>query len=218
MVLKLYGSSISTCTRTVAVTCKELNIPYEFISVDWAGGEHKTAEFTAIHPFGQIPYMVCHIYACFPDFISQCLCAISRYLAKRYTGNGAKLIPTDPKEEALFEQGVSIESSNFYPSAVGYASEKVFKPMFGATPNETRAAECLATLNTKLDAYNVLLGKQKYIGGNEYTLADIFHLAYGAALIQGGQVTLFESRPNVARWWKEISNRKAWLEVSEKGA
>ncbi|EIW80695.1 glutathione S-transferase [Coniophora puteana RWD-64-598 SS2] len=211
MVLKLYGFPISTCTRTVAATCKELNIPYEFINVDLAGGEHKTAEFTAVHPFGQIPYIDEDGFKLFESR------AISRYLAKKYAGNGPKLIPTDPKEEAIFEQGVSIESFNFYPSAIGYAKEKVFKPMFGLTTNEERAAEHLETLNAKLDAYDVLLGKQKYIGGNEYTLADIFHLAYALAVVEAGQGGLFESRPNVARWWEEISNRKAWVDVIEKG-
>ncbi|EIW80708.1 glutathione S-transferase C-terminal-like protein [Coniophora puteana RWD-64-598 SS2] len=212
MALKLCGSPISTRTRTVAATCKELNVPYEFVNVDLAGGEHKTAEFTAAHPFSQIPYIDEDGFKLFESR------AISRYLAKKYAGDNTKLIPTGPKEEALFEQGVSIESSNFYPSAIGYASEKVFKPYNVQYDSQTRAADCLATLNVKLDAYDVLLGKQKYIGGNEYTLADIFRLAYGAlALIQGGQVALFESRPSVARWWKDISNRKAWLEVIEKG-
>ena len=210
MVLKLHGASISTCTRTVAVVCKELNIPYELVEVDFAKGEHKGPAFTAVQPFGQVPYIDDDGFKLFESR------AIARYIAKKHAGQGGvRLIPTDPKEEALFEQGVSIESSNFYPSAVGYAIEKVFKPMRGLTGDDALAEEHLKTLSAKLDAYEVILGRQKYIGGNELTLADLFHLAYGTVLVKVGQGSLFESRPNVARWWKEISNRPSWLAVKD---
>ncbi|EIW77393.1 glutathione S-transferase [Coniophora puteana RWD-64-598 SS2] len=209
MVLKLHGVSFSTCTRTVAVVAKELNVPYELVNVDFAKGEHKSPAFTAVQPFGQVPYIDDDGFKLFESR------AIARYLAKKYAGQGTKLIPTDPKEEAIFEQGVSIESSNFYPSAIGFGIEKVFKPMRGLTPDEARAEEHLKTLASKLDAYDVLLGKQKYVGGNEITLADLFHLSYGQLLVQAGQADLFESRPNVARWWKEISTRPSWLAVKD---
>lgn len=52
--------------------------------------------------------------------------AISRYLAEKY-GNG-KLLPTDLKGKALFEQAASIEQAQFDPYASGLSVEKVFKP------------------------------------------------------------------------------------------
>lgn len=51
--------------------------------------------------------------------------AIARYLVAKY-GKG-KLIPTDLKELALFEQAASIEQNNFDPYASGIGAEKVFK-------------------------------------------------------------------------------------------
>jgi len=58
MVLKLYGYPLSTCTRLVALICKEKEIPYELVPIDLKKREHKTAEFLKIQPFGQIPYIV----------------------------------------------------------------------------------------------------------------------------------------------------------------
>lgn len=58
MVLKLYGMSLSTCTRRVAVCLKEYNVPYELVTVDLMKGAHKDPAFTAIQPFGQVPYIV----------------------------------------------------------------------------------------------------------------------------------------------------------------
>ena len=58
MVLKLYGFPMSTYTRLVALTCKEKDIPYELVPVNFAKGEHKAADFVKIQPFGQVPYIV----------------------------------------------------------------------------------------------------------------------------------------------------------------
>lgn len=58
MVIKLYGNAMSTCTKRAAVVIKEKNIPFEFIAVDFAKGEHKAPEFVEKQPFGQVPYIV----------------------------------------------------------------------------------------------------------------------------------------------------------------
>lgn len=58
MVLKLYGYTKSTCTRLVALICKEKEIPYELVPIDLSKGAHKSAEYLKIQPFGQIPYIV----------------------------------------------------------------------------------------------------------------------------------------------------------------
>lgn len=124
MVLKLYGSSKSTCTRRVAVVLKEKNVPYEFVPVDIASGAHKSAEFLAKQPFGQVPYI--EEDDGFRLFESR---AIGRYIALRYAGQGNAVMPNpaDARAYALFEQAASIELSNFDPFASQIAFERVFK-------------------------------------------------------------------------------------------
>ena len=76
----------------------------------------------------------------------------------------------------------------------------------------------LRKLLEKMDVYDQILSKQKYIGGDvrtsyiiphttilsftfylqEFTLADIFHLSYGSELDKAG-LEWQSSRPNVAR-------------------
>lgn len=56
MVLKLYGHTSSTATQRVLVVAKELGIPIEVVTVDYAS--LKTPQFLKIHPFGQVPYLV----------------------------------------------------------------------------------------------------------------------------------------------------------------
>ena len=59
MVLKLYGGYRSPWVRLVAAVLLEKQVPYELVSVDFASREHKSPEYLAKHPFGQVPYIVC---------------------------------------------------------------------------------------------------------------------------------------------------------------
>jgi len=63
-----------------------------------------------------------------------------------------------------------------------------------------------------LDAYDVILSKQNYLAGNELTLADLFHLPWGDSLADVGS-NIMESKPNVARWFKDITSRPNWVSV-----
>jgi len=50
MVLKLYGSSQSTCTRRVGTVLREKKIPFELIEINLAKGAHKSPEFLQKQP------------------------------------------------------------------------------------------------------------------------------------------------------------------------
>jgi len=60
-----------------------------------------------------------------------------------------------------------------------------------------------------------ILAKQPYLAGQEFTLADLFHLPYGAWLVKLGEGNVFESRPNVKKWWDRITSRPSWKAVQE---
>ncbi|KAJ0960607.1 hypothetical protein J5N97_001483 [Dioscorea zingiberensis] len=60
------------------------------------------------------------------------------------------------------------------------------------------------------------LGDSRFLAGNEFTLADLFHLPNSHYLANSEEWRhLFESRKNVRRWWKKISNRNSWRKVVE---
>jgi hypothetical protein len=86
----------------------------------------------------------------------------------------------------------------------------------GLTTDETLLAEHVRALNEKLDVYDAILNKQKYLTGDvcylcilgerllilclqEFTLVDIFHLPHGSLLSVNG-AHLLEKKPNVARY------------------
>jgi glutathione S-transferase len=79
--------------------------------------------------------------------------------------------------------------------------------------NETRVDQLKEQLNDKLDVYDKILSKQSYLAGDVFTLADLFHLPYGSWLVKVGEEDLFNSRPNVKKWWDRITSRSSWKTV-----
>jgi len=208
MAFKLHGAPPSTLTRIVALIAKERNIPYEFVPVDLRAGEQKQPAHLEHQPFGQVPYITQDDG--FELFESR---AIGRYLAT--LGSGPALIPTDPKAYAKFEQAASIEHAQFAPIAGVLVWEMMVKPRIGQTTNEERAKEHITQLESKLDAYDAILGRQKYLAGDEVTLADLYHLPTGGYVFDQLGLGGLEKRPNVQRWWKDISSRPSWQAIKD---
>jgi len=209
MVLKLHGGPMSTCTRRVATVLVEKKVPFEFVAVDISKQEHKSAAFLENQPFGQVPYIDDD------GFILYESRAICRYIADKYPNQGTALVPTDTKGKALFEQAASIEYSNFDPICSKAVAEMVFKPMRGQASDKAVYDSLIQTLSAKLDGYEVILGKQKYLAGNEVTLADLFHLPYGTMLLRAGSDLMTSKGPNVARWFNDLCARDSWNAVKD---
>src|SRR3989338_3799451 len=212
MVYKVYAFPGSTCGQRVLTTLKEKNLEYEFIKVDLMSGEHKQAAFLEKQPFGVIPVLEDE-----DGFLIYESRAICRYLENKHKNQGTELIPSTLQGLGLFEQGASIETSYFDPNAGGLVFEKFFKGLKGlGEADENRVKSLVEKLGGYLDVYEKILSKQEYIGGNQFTLADLYHLPYGNLLfipqINLGHLLL--ERPLVKAWWEKISSRPSWKSVT----
>ncbi|KAJ7253567.1 glutathione S-transferase [Mycena rebaudengoi] len=205
-ILKLYGARLSSNTRRVATVLIEKKVPFEFIVVDLIKGEQKSPAVLEKQPFGQVPYIDDN------DFILYESRAICRYIEEKYPEQGTRLIPRDAQGKALFEQAASVEFAHFNPAAYGILLERIVKPrILGLESDEGAFDAHLTTLSMKLDVYESILSKHKYIAGNELTLADIFHIPAGCMLAAAGTNILSTKGPNVTRWFNELSLRPSWL-------
>ncbi|KAF7296897.1 hypothetical protein MIND_00921500 [Mycena indigotica] len=200
MVLKIYGSKLATCTRRVATVCHELQVPFELVEVDIVNKEHKTPAYMEHQPFGQIPYIDDDGFILFETR------AICRYLAAKYPRNN--LLPTDPKQNALFEQAAAFEQANFDPAASKVGLE-FYKRRLGWGFDQQAVDANLPQLELRVPGYEAILGKTRYLAGDNITLADIFHLPYGAFVAEGSDV--LTKHPNIARWLNELTARPSWL-------
>ncbi|EEB98364.1 hypothetical protein MPER_02138, partial [Moniliophthora perniciosa FA553] len=133
--------------------------------------------------------------------------AICRYLSAKYADKGPKLTPdvSDLKAYALYEQAASVESFSFDTFASNAVYENVFKKYRGGVPDPQIFNSQIEALDAKLKVYETILEKQKYLAGNEITLADLFHLPYGSMLSVAGSDIMSKQGPNVTRWWNDLT-------------
>lgn len=89
--------------------------------------------------------------------------AIGHYVATLWPG--PELIPIEPKAHAKFGQAASVEHAQINSIASIILWEKVVKPRRGEAANE-RVKQLTPQLESKLDGYEAILGKQKYLAGD----------------------------------------------------
>ena len=190
----------------------ELKLDFTLVPTELSTGAHKTPEFLARQPFGQIPVLV--------DvdgtqiFESR---AIIRYLANKYNANNPSLYPIkDPKAFGLVEVWCSVEASNYDPSISGLCVEEYFKPTFyNAVGDADLIQKHRAKAGPILDVYEKHLAVHKYLAGDHYTLADLFHIPYGFyTFISTKNGDLLESRPHLKAWFHSLLDRESWKKAT----
>ncbi|KAH7305649.1 putative glutathione S-transferase [Rhexocercosporidium sp. MPI-PUGE-AT-0058] len=213
MGLTIHGSPYSTCSQRVFTALAEKGVEAELHSLNFATGEHKQPAHLKLQPFGKVPVLEDDGFFVYESR------AIAKYIAKKYAGQGTKLMPeeSDLKAYALFEQACSIEQNYFDGPANGICFEKVFKPMkgLGAT-DEVVVKKHAANLDAALAVYDGILAKQAYLAGDEITLADLFHLPYGCMVKAQGFGDIFAKYPNVTRWFDALVARESWQKATSR--
>lgn len=158
---------------------EELGIPYEFILLDMSAGEHRQADFLKLNPFGKVPVLVDGDFALFESG------AILLYLDRKY----------GKTELSLEQQAIHAQWTLFANATLGPG-------IFGA---ENRASE-LPKLMTPL---NEILGKQPYILGADFSVADVAVgsiLAYIPVLLKLD----LSAYPAVVSYIQKLSERPAF--------
>jgi glutathione S-transferase len=210
MQMKVYGHPMSNCTRKVLATLAEKGQEAQLVLVDLMKGEHKQPAHLARQPFGVIP--------AFEDddgFMFYESRAIIRYLDRKLPGN--PLTPANPRAYALMEQYISVEQSTFSPAAMKVIMERFFKPhMGGGAPDEAKVQEGLKGVEKVFGIMDPVLGKQQYLAGDSFSLAEICWAPYMEYLAVAGGADLINKHKNVAAWWGRVSSRPSWKKVAGK--
>src|ERR1700761_4192171 len=72
--------------------------------------------------------------------------------------------------------------------------------------------EAREELGKTLDVYEKLLEGKDYLTG-EFSLADLLHVPLTLYVINAGEGDLWNKRPNVSRWLKNITERESWKNI-----
>ena len=185
--IRLYRYPLSGHAHRAELFLSLLGLPYEVVDVDLLQREHKTPEFLARNPFGQVP-VIEDGELTLPDSS-----AILVYLARRYDDSG-RWLPDEPVAAAQVQQWLSVAAGQLVngPGAARVAT------LFGR-PLEPRMHEVAAQLFQVMDAH---LAAHEVLVGDAPTIADIAMYTYTAHAPEGG-VSL-EPYAHIRRWLVRI--------------
>ena len=186
--IKLYGHELSGNSYKVRLFLDLLGLDYEWVKVDVMTGEHKSPEYLALNPFGQIPLLVDG------DLQLADAQAILFYLAQQY--GGEKWLPSDTVSLARIIRWLSTTAGEVRQ---GVENARLYH-LFGATSiNIERAYEKSEMILGQLEQ---VLGNQDWLELDRVTIADIAVFPY-VALARDGKVDL-SAYPNVLAWIERI--------------
>lgn len=196
--LVVYGNEKATCTQRVLILLEELSLEYRLHPIDLSKQHQKDPKFLAMNPFGKVPVVR---YGDRTLFESR---AILRYIARN---NSDEL---DLLGDVNTDIWLEVESQNFSPVISKIVSEKVFKPMMGGKTDDFVVTSELDKFKPILTIYNDRLAEQSYIGGDEYSIADIAHIPYLHYFVNCGKEFkhYLKEYPHVYKWYKKLLHRK----------
>ena len=87
--------------------------------------------------------------------------------------------------------------------------------MKGLPTNNAVLEFAMEGLKQKLAIFDTILGKQAYMGGEVFSLIDIFYMPLMRTLFKAGSGNLIEEAPNVNEWWQKVSGRDSWRKVTQ---
>lgn len=140
--------------------------------------------------------------------------SILRYVDEAY--QGPALQPADARTRALMVEIHGIIRDFLHPAAIGkIATQRLFAPFLGGTPDMRIVEEAVAPLNDALNAIEQISisahdgsNDAEMLLGARVTLADIALMPIAAYLTMTpeGQTAIAASR-RLSRWWLSVSRR-----------
>lgn len=164
------------------VFAKLAGIAHDAVHVDLAAGAHKTPEFLAMNPNGQVPVLEDG------DVVVSDSNAILVYLARQYAPDW---MPSDAVGEANVQRWLTLAAGEI---AFGSCAARLIT-VFGAPLNADFAAATAAKAMQKLEAG---LAGRDWLVGDRPTIADVAAYSYTAHAPEGN-ISL-DPYPNVRAW------------------
>ena len=197
----IYGDSKSGNCYKLKLLCSHLDLDYEWREVDILAGDTHTASFLAMNPNGKIPLLVLPDGRCLPESN-----AILSYLAA-----DSKLAGVDRYSKADVLRWMFFEQYSHEPNI---ATSRFIIQYLGNPPDRQGALEekrvggdkALAVMETHLE-------NNRFMTGNEFTIADIALYAYTHVADEGG----FDlaAYPAILAWLDRVAARPGHIQMQD---
>jgi GSH-dependent disulfide-bond oxidoreductase len=198
--IDLYAAGTSNGMRA-RIALEECGLKYNWHPIDLAKGEHKTPQFLALNPMGQIPVIVDNEGPGGSKVTLAQSSAIMVYCAEKV----GKFIPKDGTKKAAMLEAFMSASTDITP---GFGSINACIRAKDPAPYAAAGDMFKQRLKGYFKVWDDFLGKRKYAAGDEFTIADL-SLYAGYWRTKGALPELVEGMPNLARWGNELAARPA---------
>jgi len=185
--------------QKIFIMLEELGLPYNVKLVDvWKSEQHQPG-FEKINPNRKIPVIVDHEgpggrpYRVFESG------AILLYLAEK----SGRLLPTDMAKRYDVIQWLMIQLTGIGPTFGQYTHFTLFAP----AGNDYSLSRHRTELKRLYELLETRLGEMPYLGGEEYSIADISTFPWTRN--HDAQGVKWDDHPNLARWFGAIAERPA---------
>lgn len=196
---------LSPNVKRVRMTAAALGLSLDEKRLDFAKGEHKSAEYLALNPNGSVPTLVDG------DFVLTESRAIAQYLASKKPESG--LLGKDDKARADVTRWQFWDASHFSPALGTFAFEKLIKAMMGmGEPDQRKLDDAAASFRRYGAVLDKRLAGAQFVVGSALTVADIT-LASSLMYAKQTDVPLGEL-PNVQAWFGRMCELDAWKSTS----
>ncbi|MGL5877696.1 MAG: glutathione S-transferase family protein [Xenococcaceae cyanobacterium] len=193
--IELYGHELSGNSYKAKLMLSLLGIDYKWIKIDLLKGEHKTAEFLKLNPFGQVPLLIDN------EMILADAQAILVYLARRYGGD--QWLPSDPESLSRVVRWLSTTAGEVRQ---GPEFARLYY-LFNATNIDIeRAKQKSEFILTQLERH---LSDRQWLECERPTIADIAVFPY-IALAEDGKVSL-APYTNVLNWIERVQSLPGFI-------
>jgi len=198
--IDLYAAGTSNGMRA-RIALEECGLKYNWHPIDLAKGEHKTPQYLALNPMGQIPVIVDNEGPGGQKVTLAQSSAIMVYCAEK----SGKFIPKDATRRAAMWEAYMSASTDITP---GFGSVNACIRAKDPAPYAAAGDMFKQRLKSIFKVWDDFLAKRKYAAGDELTIADL-SLYAGYWRTKGALPELVEGMPNLARWGNEMAARPA---------
>jgi glutathione S-transferase len=196
--IKLYGHELSGNSYKAKLMLSLLGVEFEWIKVDLMKAEHKSPEFLALNPFGQVPVLVDG------ETIVADAQAMLVYLARQY-GN-EQWLPLDAEPLARVVRWLSTTAGEV---RTGPESARLYYLFNVTSINIERANQKAEFILTQLNQH---LSEREWLELERPTIADVAVFPY-VALAPDGKIAL-EPYPHIQKWIERVKQLPGYVPMT----
>jgi GST-like protein len=179
---------------------EECGLPYKEHFVDVWKGDQYSPDYIKINPNSKIPAITDSDGPGGKPITIFESGAILLYLAEK----SGKFLPKDSAKKYEALQWLMVQLTGVGPMFGQWTHFKMFAPKTG---NDYSVGRYDSELKRLYGVLEKRLGQAKYLGGDEYTIADIATFPWTRN--HDAQGVKWDDHPNLARWFKSIEERPA---------